>query len=95
MKKILIMLLLLFIITFLLAGCDTYEEAREGAFIGNDYGEGYFTVIKSWGGVGVNCYMIVYANDTKVMYFVDMYTKAGGITPLYNPDGTLQIYSGC
>jgi hypothetical protein len=48
----------------------------------------------SWGGMGVNSYMIVYANDTKVMYYIDAYSIAGGMTPLYNADGTLQIYDG-
>ena len=35
---------------------------------------------------------IVYANDTKVKYFVFFDEYKGGISPLYNSDGTLQVY---
>lgn len=34
----------------------------------------------------------MYANDTKVKYFVRQYGYEFGISPLYNADGTLQIY---
>lgn len=95
MKKI-IVLLTIFILVFSLTGCNnqTYEDSRQGGVSYDDWANGYFTIIKSWGGVG-NCqYMIVYANDTKVMYYIDCHSTAGGITPLYNADGTLQIYDG-
>lgn len=90
MKKIIIFLTI-FVLVFSLAGCRTYEEAREQ---GGDWAEGYFTVIKAWGDLGARQYMIVYANDTKVMYYIDAYSVAGGMTPLYNADGTLQVYDG-
>lgn len=78
----------------LLSGCThalTYTEY--GSIVTpnvQSWGEGYFTVYKSWGGG----YRIVYANDTGVMYFVDSVGYAGGITPLYNADGSLQIAPG-
>lgn len=90
MKKI-IVFLTIFVLVFSLAGCRTYEEAQEQNC---DWAKGYFTVIKSWGGTGAHQYMIVYANDTKVMYYIDAYSVAGGMTPLYNVDGTLQVYDG-
>ena len=39
-------------------------------------------------------YRIVYANDTNVKYMIITYGYKMGITPLYNADGTLQIYNG-
>lgn len=92
MKKKLMALFMICLILFSLTGCGkSYQEAigsRE-YIIGN----GYFTTVKYWGGSARLEYYIVYANDTKVMYFImgDGYTS--GITPLYNADGTLQIYS--
>lgn len=50
-----------------------------------------FTIVKEWGEFGQ--YKIVYANDTKVIYLVCInVNNCLGITPLYNADGTLQIY---
>jgi hypothetical protein len=38
-------------------------------------------------------YRVVYHKDTKVMYVVYTgYQEGGGMTPLYNPDGTLKLY---
>lgn len=84
MKKI-IVLLTLIILIFSLVACgnnQTYEDAKQGGCDDDDWECGYFTVIKSWGGTGVHQNMIVYANDTKVMYYIDAYSIAGGITPL-------------
>lgn len=47
------------------------------------------SVGKPW---GVD-YCIVYANDTKVKYLIGYYTNMFGITPLFNADGSLQIYN--
>jgi hypothetical protein len=33
-----------------------------------------------------------YDKDTKVMYVVYAIAYKGGMTPLYNPDGTLKLY---
>ncbi len=48
-------------------------------------------MITEWGG-GRRTYKIVYANDTKVKYLVVSSVYRYGITPLYNSDGTLQVY---
>lgn len=78
------------------AGCmATYQEAVEqsGEQTPGDSGEKYFTTLRTWEENG-KTHKIVYANDTKVKYMIvlSMYTYA--ITPLYNADGTLQVYDG-
>lgn len=93
MKKI-VVLLTIFILMFSLAGCasKTYENAIKESY--EEYGYGYFTVIEEWGtnnGTGA-IYRIVYANDTRVKYLIVVCANQYGITPLYNEDGTLQIY---
>lgn len=94
MKKKIALILVLCIMTAMLCGCATsYEEANTNP--DNYFSKGYFTMIKSWdGGIDYPTEYIVYANDTKVMYYVFRQAHAGGITPLYNADGTLQIYKG-
>lgn len=76
----------------LLSGCGSkYNEEKVTK---EDFANGYFTEINSWKNAYGN-YKIVYANDTKVKYFIvtgNQYTS--GITPLYNADGTLQVYDG-
>ena len=76
-------------VCLLLTGCGTrYEDAEDTL---EETGGGYFTSIKEWdGGEGV-C-EIVYANDTKVKYLIWRSGYKGSITPLYNADGSLQIY---
>lgn len=71
----------------------TYQEAtgQTESVEGNDFAQGYFTVVSKWGDA-VSTYYIVYAKDTKVKYFVKWHSSQWGITPLYNADGTLQIY---
>ena len=94
MKKKIVLILVLCIIAAMLCGCSTssYEEANTNP--DNYFSKGYFTVVKSWDGGVYPTEYIVYANDTKVMYYVFRGTHNGGITPLYNADGTLQIWEG-
>ena len=93
MKKKIALVLILCIMTAMLCGCATsYEEANTNP--DNYFSKGYFTVIKSWGGIDYPFEYLVYANDTGVMYYVFLGGSRGGITPLYNADGTLQIYEG-
>lgn len=94
MKKRLLGILLCGVLTLTLAGCTTYDQAvsrsSEGVYE-ETYGGGYFTVIAKWDDGLRDCY-IVYANDTKVKYLICTGNSMSGITPLYNSDGTLQIY---
>ena len=79
-------------ICLLLTGCGTrYEDAKDTS---KETGGEYFTLIKEWdGGTGYNCkYEIVYANDTGVKYLIFKSYYHAGITPLYNADGSLQVY---
>lgn len=79
--------------TTIFSGCadDSYskeQDLTQSTYKG--FADGYFTTVKEWGEFGK--YKIVYANDTKVMYLIGSLSGTFGITPLYNADGTLQIY---
>lgn len=95
MKKRLLIVALAVVMAVCLVWCGTtYQEAtgQTESSSAVDYGNGYFTVITKWGDEG-QTYRIVYANDTKVKYLIrDGGGYQYGITPLYNSDGTLQIY---
>ena len=96
MKKKIALVLILCTIATMLCSCSTsYEEAKNMSPINIYPSKGYFTVIKTWGG-GIDhpIEYIVYANDTGVMYYIFRGAHYSGITPLYNADGTLQIYEG-
>lgn len=86
MRRIIIILSL----CLLLTGCGTkYEDAEDTL---KEIGGGYFTLIKEWNGENGDLYKIVYANDSKVKYLMWFRGYRGGITPLYNADGSLQVY---
>lgn len=92
MKKKLIALFMICCFIFVpLVGCATINYQQSFEPDNDSMGDGYFTTVKQWGGASF-IYRIVYANDTKVMYFVMSGNTRSGITPLYNADGTLQIY---
>lgn len=92
MKKQLLSVALSAVMSVCLVGCGTtYQEAtgQTESNTSDDFGNGYFTVITEWG----SGYRIVYANDTKVKYLIINRSQyLSGITPLYNADGTLQVY---
>ena len=97
MKRRLIALLTICVLAFSLTGCGsqtTYQDiSSENNTLYYCMG-GYFVTIAEWGN-GADCeYRIVYAQDTKVKYFIFKEGYGKGITPLYNADGTLQIYEG-
>lgn len=70
-----------------ISGCET-ETARDE--YGNEYYDDYFVELKCEPG-----YRIVYDKNTKVKYYIFRESDhANGITPLYNADGSLQIYKG-
>ena len=107
MKKLVCGLILLFIVYIVCYKASKYtteqylennvfennETTYQADVSGKSLGDGYFIVINSWGIQGAtDTYYIVYAKDTKVKYFIMQTTYRFGITPLYNADGTLQIY---
>ena len=90
-RKISCILAIILVICISCCSCGkTYQEATNQSNKNESSCNGYFTVITEWGGNGM--YQIVYANDTKVKYFVEQGGYSFGITPLYNADGTLQVY---
>lgn len=94
MKKRLILLLTTLLLLFNVTGCGkTYAEAI-GETTGTSTGGGYFTEIVKWRDEEGQAYQIVYANDTHVKYLISNSGYQYGITPLYNADGSLQIYEG-
>lgn len=92
MKKRILVVLSCCVLAVACVGCGTtYQEATNISTKPDSFANGYFTVITEWGN-SVEFYRIVYANDTKVKYLEFKNRHRGGITPLYNADGTLQIY---
>ena len=81
---------MLSIITLVLCGCEDYNADKT---VYDNSAGGYFTVINDWDAID-GSYKIVYANDTGVKYFMCFSGYRYGITPLYNADGSLQIYDG-
>ena len=77
MKKILVGLVC---IAVLLVGCGAgYKNERKRTFYTTVYSDSF--------------YLIVYDNDTKVMYHIsDGSYNRGNLTPLYNADGTLRVW---
>ena len=73
------------------AGCASYQQAANMPDKGTSFCNGYFTLLTKWDDGARHC-NIVYANDTKVKYLVIVGDGRAGITPLYNADGTLQVY---
>ena len=65
---------------------DVAQVAEANGFAGD-----YFTELDHWTDYNMN-YYIVYAKDTKVKYMIFISGHRFGITPLYNADGSLQLY---
>lgn len=79
--------------TTIFTGCadDSYSKKQDlTQSTHKGFADGYFTIVKEWDGFVK--YKIVYANDTKVMYLICSSNNLFDITPLYNSDGTLQVY---
>lgn len=94
MKRRIFVFLMCVILIIICSGCSSnisYEESQNIQSEEKTFAVGYFTVLKEWYEGRID-YKIVYANDTKVKYFVIFSEKKADITPLYNADGTLQIY---
>ena len=95
MKKKVALALVLCFATVMLYGCS--DSPTIESFQPNDSND-YFITIEDCGtyimdGWSVSLY-VVYARDTHVKYLIGIGVKKSMITPLYNTDGTLQIYKG-
>lgn len=86
-----VIICIIFTLVFVLSGCRSYQEASD---VHSNYGNGYFVKIKQWEDSDGSKYNIIYAKDTKVKYLERLSYSQYGITPLYNADGSLQIYEG-
>lgn len=97
MKKKIITCLSVFTLvlsTTIFSGCANNPYSKEQDLTQSTYkgfADGYFTTVKEWDDK-FDKYKIVYANDTRVIYLICVSAHHFGITPLYNADGTLQIY---
>lgn len=87
MKKKLLALLLSGLVCFSCGGCQTETENE---IVPMKIGK-HFTIISHSRDTG-GPYLIMYENNTRVKYLV--WARKGGITPLYNADGSLQLYTG-
>ena len=93
MKKKILAIIVAATMALSIIGCTSYQEAANISQENESVCGGYFTVINKWYNLNYD-YCIVYANDTKVKYFIAYGASKLGITPLYNADGTLQVYDG-
>ena len=93
MKKKIALVLILCFATVMLYGCS--DSPTTESFQPNN-NNNYFITIESCGVYTLNGWStpiyIVYARDTHVKYLIGLGAKRSMITPLYNADGTLQIY---
>ena len=88
-KKILTIVICLFMIIFGLVACATSTIYATDS--SNNYNGNMFTKVES----GLNDFYVVYDNETKVMYAVsDSYYNKGVLTMLVNADGTPKLYEG-
>ena len=96
MKKKILAIIMAATMALSIFGCTSYQEDVDISQENYSFCNGYFTVINEWRDWHRR-YRIAYANDTKVKYFIAYNVDSEsqfGITPLYNADGTLQVYDG-
>lgn len=92
-RKMICIAAITLIACFACTACGTtYQEAvSEEYATDNSICGNYFTTITEWDDATAY-YKIAYAKDTKVKYLIITSGYKFGITPLYNTDGTLQVY---
>lgn len=74
--------------------CVSMSGCSDDGTSGNQVEYGYFIELESNGNM-----TIVYDRETKVKYYIydgvgDSHRHCFGITPIYNADGSLQVYKG-
>lgn len=89
MKKV-IKVLLCLLVFILLIGCTSINTNIDKENISNSNKDNDIVVIETHQFVPDHSYQIVCDKDTKVCYLI---TGRGGITPLYNADGSLKTYN--
>ena len=96
-RKLLTLIIVCMLAMSCVYGCGKHKETTQEVKVTDEsvsesFAKEYFTVIAEWG--YSPSYKIVYANDTKVKYFIVYDGYKCGITPLYNTDGSVQVYNG-
>lgn len=91
MKKKIIIFVVCLLLIFGFTGCkgkgDTTKYSDDSHYIYSKF----VVVEKSVSSISGTTF-VVYDEDTKVMYYIiDAYNQ-GGITPIYNSDGTIKLY---
>ena len=83
-------------IALLLCGCSTTPYSSKNSNYEKELNNGYFVEVDCFDSFDYGLHMsykIVYAKDTNVKYLIfTSNSGTSGITPLYNADGTLQVY---
>ena len=87
-KMILLMACMVLCLGFASCGRDYNDSDKRVKSVFGDC----FVQIEEWNDFDLGTFAIVYAKDTKVKYLIWYNTYKGGITPLYNADGSLQVY---
>lgn len=90
MKKKIAAIILTISMCVSMSGCDSDGNGKQVEY-------GYFVELESNGDM-----TIVYDRETKVKYYIyddengvgDTHVHCFGITPIYNADGSLQLYEG-
>lgn len=90
LKNRIILLIACMVLCLGFTSCSiNYDNADESI---KSVGGDYFVQIKEWENAYYGTFTIVYAKDTKVKYLIWRSYYKGSITPLYNADGSLQVY---
>ena len=89
MKKQLLIIAVILALAVCLKGCGTAVETNDEIKSKVENASMFVEIEQT------HTWRIVYHRDTKVMYAVSRgVDNLGNFTPLYNADGTLQIYEG-
>lgn len=88
-KRILATILL--VLALSLVGCETTSTTYSEQDNENFWNE--FVIIEKKDNDAYGTLSITYQKDSKVMYYIYNSAYQGGITPIYNADGTVKIYS--
>ena len=82
------------IATVIFTSCDSSYTADSGYITSRVICDQFIVVSESKQDTTFGILYTVYDKDTKVMYYImDSYCQAA-MTPIYNSDGTVRIYSG-
>lgn len=92
-SRLKMMIVVTCVMVVVLTGCSDNDYNVNKSICNKPFMGGYFTLVEEWQNEIGTSNFIAYANDTKVMYyFFQGLNGLSGVTPLYNTDGTLQIY---